>query len=329
MKNSKLYLKITAVVTIPTITVLILRYLVRGNAGNWIVNFLQRYLYFTPIEAQGIYQKVIRNNLDYIIIAAIAVYVLILTVILVSYSRNQRAKDAKIAEQRKNELITYLAHDIRTPLTSVIGYLSLLDESPDMPNEQKSKYISIALNKANRLEGLVNQFFEITQYNFQTTELYQKEIDLSYMLVQLTDEAYPQLAAHGKKAVINGAENLTIYGDPDKLARAFNNILKNAIAYGDENSVIEITADIKDGCARIEFRNAGNIQKDKLLNIFDKFYRLDESRSSDTGGTGLGLAIAKEIITMHGGEISAESENGYTTFAIRLPENTNIKKTST
>ena len=233
----------------------------------------------------------------------------------------KREREVKQAEQRKNDLVTYLAHDIKTPLTSVIGYLSLLDEAPDMPIEQKVKYIHIGLEKAYRLENLINEFFEITRYNLQTMTLSKKDIDLYYMLMQLTDEAYPQLAAHGKKAVIHAPENLIVYGDSDKLARAFNNILKNAIVYGDDNSVIDITANIKNNAVVIEFRNYGSIPRDKLLTIFDKFYRLDDARSSGTGGTGLGLAIAKEIVLLHGGGIKAESENGCTIFRIELPVN--------
>jgi two-component system sensor histidine kinase VanS len=325
LKN-KIYLKIGLVVVSSALFISLLRLIMRGKVANWIVAFLQSRFKLEYWDAQRIYKALIRQNLDFIIITAIAICAIILSVIIILHARKQRIKAEKIAEQRRNELITYLAHDIRTPLTSVIGYLSLLNESADMSNEEKTKHISIALDKAYRLENLVNQFFEISQYNLQTITLAKKDIDLYYMLAQLTDEAYPQLAACGKEAVIQAAENLTIHGDPDKLARAFNNILKNAIAYGDDNSTIEITASIKNDAARIEFKNAGSIPSDKLRTIFAKFYRLDEARSSDTGGTGLGLAIAKEIITRHGGEIWAQSENSYTVLTVRLPVN-NIKKT--
>ncbi|HDR4909598.1 TPA: vancomycin resistance histidine kinase VanS, partial [Bacillus cereus] len=208
----------------------------------------------------------------------------------------KREHDAKVAEQRKNEVVMYLAHDIKTPLTSVIGYLILLDEAPDMPREQKAKYVHITLDKAYRLEQLIDEFFEITRYNLQTITLTKKHIDLYYMLVQMTDEFYPQLAAKGKQAVIHASEDLTVFGDPDKLARVFNNILKNAAAYSEADSVIDITAGLSEDVVSIVFENVGNIPKDKLATIFEKFYRLDDARSSDTGGAGLGLAIAKEII---------------------------------
>ena len=231
----------------------------------------------------------------------------------------EQEREAKQAEQRKNDLVTYLAHDIKTPLTSVIGYLSLLDETPETSPEQKAKYVHIGLEKAYRLETLIDELFEISRYNLQNITISKKDIDLYYMIAQLTDEVFPQLTEHGKKTVINIAENLVVYGDPDKLARAFNNILKNAIAYGQDNSVIEITASVEDNAVIIKFKNAGNIPKDKLLTVFDKFHRLNEARSSNTGGAGLGLAIAKEIVALHDGVIRAESESGRTMFIVELP----------
>ena len=213
----------------------------------------------------------------------------------------------------------YLAHDIKTPLTSVIGYLSLLDEAPDMPVEQKAKYVHITLDKAYRLEQLIDEFFEITRYNLQTIKLSKKNIDLYYMLVQMADEFYPQLVENGKQAIIHASEDLAVYGDPDKLARVFNNILKNAVAYSNDNSIIDITAELSEDKVSIVLKNAGSIPKDKLMSIFEKFYRLDDARSSDKGGAGLGLAIAKEIITLHGGQIYAESNDKCTTFTVELP----------
>jgi two-component system sensor histidine kinase VanS len=234
-------------------------------------------------------------------------------------SLERREQEAKLAEQRKNELVMYLAHDVKTPLTSVVGYLSLLHEDPDMPAEQKAKYLGITLEKANRLEKLVDEFFEITRYSLQTDMLSTKNIDLYYMLVQMTDEFYPQLSASGKIATLHVPVDMTIYGDPDKLARVFNNILKNAVAYSPEDSVIDIGAGVRDGMATIVFTNAGSIPKDELDSIFDKFYRLDSARSGGTGGTGLGLAISKEIIAAHGGRIFAESDGEKTSFTVELP----------
>lgn len=232
----------------------------------------------------------------------------------------QRAELAKQEEQRKNDLVVYLAHDIRTPLTSVIGYLSLLDEAPDMPAEQRAKYTRITLDKATRLEKLINEFFEITRYNAQQSKLEKGPIDLYYMLVQLVDEFYPILSERGNTAVLDAEETISVSGDSTKLARVFNNILKNAAAYSDPGTPIVITAKKVGAQVIIAFQNQGaTIPADKLTAIFDKFYRLDEARVSDTGGSGLGLSIAKEIVTLHGGTIVAQSQDHSTTFTVSLP----------
>lgn len=221
---------------------------------------------------------------------------------------------------RKNDLITYLAHDLKTPLTSVIGYLSLLEEAPDMPAEQKAKYVHITLDKALRLEKLINEFFEITRYNLQQIILEKESIDLSFMLVQMTDEFYPLLRERGNTVDLKTRENLTVYGDSEKLARVFNNILKNAIAYSDAGTEIRIWTEDDDRSVRIYFCNQGRtIPKQKLEAIFEKFFRLDDARATNTGGAGLGLAIAKEIVTLHGGTITADSADRVTTFMVCLP----------
>lgn len=221
---------------------------------------------------------------------------------------------------RKNDLITYLAHDLKTPLTSVIGYLSLLEEAPDLPEKQRAKYVSITLDKAHRLEKLINEFFEITRFNLQQITLEKEMVDLYYMLVQMTDEFYPILSAHGNSASLQADETLFVQADPEKLARVFNNILKNAIAYSYPDTTIEIRAKSDGKQVQISFCNQGKtIPKEKLKDIFEKFFRLDEARATNTGGAGLGLAIAKEIVTLHGGSITAESEDGRTVFSVFLP----------
>ena len=221
---------------------------------------------------------------------------------------------------RKNELVAYLAHDLKTPLTSVIGYISLLKEAPDMPVEQRAKYTNIALEKALRLESLINEFFDITRYNLQEIVLEEETFDLGYMLIQMADEFYPVLEQHGKSITIHAEGDLPIAADSAKLARVFNNILKNAVAYSYDNTEIEIHAEKQDNTIHVSISNFGKtIPKQKLDMIFEKFYRLDDARSTNTGGAGLGLAIAKEIVVAHGGTISVTSEKQVTTFTVELP----------
>lgn len=232
----------------------------------------------------------------------------------------KRTKDAQEAEQRKNDLVVYLAHDIKTPLTSVIGYLNLLDEATDMPPDQRAKYVGITLEKAYRLEQFIDEFFEITRFNLQSIVLSKARINLSFMLQQISDEFYPMLTPQGKKTFVDAPEGLFLYGDADKLSRVFNNILKNAMAYSYNDSTIHIKVERDPENMIITFTNDGDpIPPEKLETIFEKFFRLDASRSSQTGGAGLGLAIAQEIVAAHGGTITAQSDKNKTIFTIALP----------
>ena len=233
----------------------------------------------------------------------------------------QRKQESLQAEKRKDELVMYLAHDIRTPLTSVIGYLNVLEEAPELPKAEREKYIHIAMEKAYRLEKMVNEFFEITRYRSRQVTLSKARINLSLMLEQMIDEHLPALSAHGNRMVLDAEEHLSICADPDKLARVFGNLLKNAAAYSDPNTEIRITAKSDGRMAEISFQNHGKtIPPQQLQMLFQKFFRLDEARKSDTGGSGLGLAIAHEIVEMHGGSVEASSANDTVTFTVRLPK---------
>ena len=237
----------------------------------------------------------------------------------------QREQAARAAEQRKNELVMYLAHDIRTPLTSIIGYLRLLEQIPDLPDEEKEKYVHISLEKTYRLEKMINEFFEITCYNTQQITIASKAIDLYYLLVQVIDEHLPLFTEHGNYITFHAAESLEVCGDPERLARVFNNLLKNAVAYSSKGTEITVNAEETPEHIVVTVSNHGKtIPDDKLETLFEKFYRLDESRTSNTGGTGVGLAIAKEIVLLHGGTISADSKNGLTTFCVDGPLCSNI-----
>lgn len=221
---------------------------------------------------------------------------------------------------QKNDLITYLAHDLKTPLASVIGYLSFLSEASDLPLEQRQKYTDIALNKSYRLEELINQFFDITRFNLHTIVLQKEWIDLSMMLQQLQEEFYPLVKRKHGSIEIDAPENVQLYVDPDKFGRVLNNVLKNAVAYSYEKTAIQIHATIIHDQACIQIINQGKqIPEAKLAMIFEKFYRIDEARSSQSGGSGLGLAIAKEIMEAHQGSICAQSDEQETIFTIQVP----------
>ena len=227
---------------------------------------------------------------------------------------------AKEAEQRRQDLVAFLAHDLKTPLTSVLGYLNLLRDDPGLTAEQRAKYTGIALDKTNRLRELIGEFFDITRMDFAALGEKGVLIQLSLLLEQLSDEFYPAFAEKDLTCKCDIAPRLTVRGNADKLARVFDNVLRNAVSYSAPGGEVEIWAAERAGWAEIAIRNQGlEIPEQELTNIFQKFYRLDQARSTRTGGAGLGLAIAREIVERHGGTIRAESDGRRTSFVIRLP----------
>ena len=321
--------------------VLGLRELIRGRFGDAVVEFLANTFRLNYRDALYIYEATFRHHLETII----CVTIIIAMIIVFRYSIRWTTEyfdeisagcDALLEES--SDLITLspemgflelklnecknILDKRERDARQVIGYLELLKEAPELPLEMRAKYLSITVEKAYRLEQLINEFFEITRFNLQTIPLNKESLHLSYMLQQMVEEFYPILAPGGKSAHVDVPEDLILPGDPDKLARVFNNILKNAAAYSYDNSVIKIRARMNKDQDKIHitFTNQGPvIPAEKLNSIFEKFYRLDSARSSSTGGAGLGLAIAKEIITAHQGTISAESAENGTVFSICLP----------
>ena len=236
-----------------------------------------------------------------------------------SLLENERAR--KAAEQQKNDLLIYLAHDLKTPLTSVIGYLSLLDEAVDMPIEQRAKYVGIALDKAYRLEQLINEFFDITRLNLQTLDAQKTRVNLTVLLLQAIGEFYPMFEEKNLRVVQNIESELFLFVDTDKLARVFDNLLRNAVNYSYPDTEIVFAAHKNGNKIIVSVKNRGeDIPQEKLNRVFEKFYRLDASRGTKSGGAGLGLAIAKEIVEKHGGEISAKSADGTIEFTVSLPQ---------
>ncbi len=238
----------------------------------------------------------------------------------IKHTLEKRKSDALLAEQRKNDLIVYLAHDLKTPLTSVIGYLTLLRDEPQISQELRCRYTEIALDKAERLEELINEFFDITRFNLTALTLETERLHLSRMLEQLASEFHPILAERELRWSLNIAPDIMLVGDADKLARAFDNLIRNAVNYSYAGTEISLYAQTEADMVKIMIKNSGKtIPPDKLSHIFEQFYRADAARSSATGGAGLGLAIAKEIVELHGGTITAASANECTIFIVTLP----------
>lgn len=232
------------------------------------------------------------------------------------------AELAREAEKRKNDLVIYLAHDLKTPLTSVIGYLTLLRDEPDISSETRARYIGISLDKAERLEQLINEFFDITRFSLTTLALEPERINLSLMLEQTVSEFYPVFAEKNLACKAQIQPDTELLCDPDKLERVFDNLFRNAVNYSYPDSEIKLSMTAEDGKVTVIVSNRGKtVPKEKLDRIFEQFFRLDSSRSSGSGGAGLGLAISKEIVGLHGGSIFAESENESIIFTVILPQN--------
>lgn len=238
----------------------------------------------------------------------------------IKHTLEQRKLTAQIAEQRKNDLVVYLAHDLKTPLTSVIGYLTLLKDEKQISEELREKYLGISLEKALRLEDLINEFFEITRYNLSSLTLEYSHVNLTRMLEQLVSEFEPMLAEKNLKCRLVAEHGIMISCDVDKLQRVFDNLLRNAVNYSERGSAIYISVSQKESNLSIKFTNYGRtIPQEKLERIFEQFYRLDASRGTQSGGAGLGLAIAKQIVELHNGTITAKSYDDMVEFEVALP----------
>lgn len=332
-----------------------------GRFANWVVGFLDRFVFRDYNRAIEVYQQVFRNRMELFFAAAIlAVFLASIWIYLRSFTKyfyeinrgidslveessgdvvlspelalterkinhirhtlDQRKSQAAAAEQRKNELVVYLAHDLKTPLTSVIGYLALLRDESQISEELKQKYLSISLDKAERLEDLINDFFEITRFNLSGITLEYRSVNLTRMLEQLTFEFRPMLAEKNLKCFLEIGPDTMLDCDVNQMQRVFDNLLRNAVNYSFKDGTIHILAMQNEGRIEILFSNQGNpIPREKLDRIFEQFYRLDTARSSKSGGAGLGLAIAKEIVELHGGTITAVSEGEVIELKVILP----------
>lgn len=232
------------------------------------------------------------------------------------------------SERTKNELITNVAHDLRTPLTSIIGYLELLSGPADIPQEMQKKYIDITYTKAKRLEKLIEDLFGFTKLNYGKISMKIGKVDIIKLLSQLLEEFYPNFAEKNLSYELqSNVPAKVISADGNLLARLFDNLVGNAIKYGADGKRILVRLHATDLIVSVSITNYGYvIPKDELPMIFDKFYRVEQSRSTNTGGTGLGLAIAKNIVDMHGGTIGVTSDQNGTVFTVRLLVDFDINK---
>ena len=232
------------------------------------------------------------------------------------------------SERTKNELITNVAHDLRTPLTSIIGYLELLSGPVKLNEEMQKKYLDITYKKSKRLQKLIEDLFGFTKLNYGKISMKVSKVDIVKLLSQMLEEFYPNFME--KNLAYELQSNVTakvITADGNLLARLFDNLINNAIKYGSEGKKIIVKVDATDTVVTVSVTNFGFvIPNEELPLLFEKFYRVEQSRSVNTGGTGLGLAIAKNIVDMHGGTIGVTSDLNGTVFTVKLKVDFDINR---
>ena len=238
--------------------------------------------------------------------------------------------EEKEIEKSKDELITNVSHDIRTPLTSIIGYLGLLKTGNVAPGDQ-AKYINIAYTKAEQMKSLANDLLEYTTLKSSSTKLNLAPLHIYSMLEQVEAGFELEAEKKGIKFTIESRpRDLTIKADPEKLVRVYNNLINNGFKYGTGAREIKLITNLVNK-QEVELRienNGAKIPKDSLKKIFERFYRVEGSRNVKTGGTGLGLSITKGVVDLHHGTIRCESDDSWTSFIIRLPLDPDKAKTN-
>lgn len=233
----------------------------------------------------------------------------------------QAMQEERASEKSKDELITNVSHDLRTPLTSIIGYLGLIEDHQYQSEEDIVKYSHIAYDKAKQMKNLVEDLFEYTKVQQHGAPVNLMTVDLGQLLEQVG--ASFELEADKKGMAINVScepTPLSITADPEKLGRLFSNLVANALKYGHGASYIHLTAKQLGEKVVITVANdGGKIPAESVKHLFERFYRVESSRNKATGGTGLGLAIVQSIVELHHGSVTVRSDDQETAFVVTLP----------
>lgn len=239
---------------------------------------------------------------------------------LASEKLQQAIERGDFAESSKDQLVVNLAHDLRTPLTSVLGYLDLLMKDDQLTDEQVRHFTSIAFTKSRRLEKLIDNLFEITRMNYGMLPLQKAQLNLSELLKQMNEELYPVFEKSRLITRLKLDNDLVVSGDGELLARVFENLLMNASRHGKDGVYVDIHGfrDADQIVIRV-INYGGYIHPEDLPYIFDMYYTADRARTPQEGGTGLGLFIARNIVEQHDGTISVQSDVVQTLFEVRLP----------
>jgi signal transduction histidine kinase len=248
-----------------------------------------------------------------------------LGVLAVNINRMAARLKASLEEERnvergKNELIASVSHDLRTPLTSILGYLELMSREPAARPAELRRYAEVAYDKSRQLQKLIDRLFEYTKVSGGELKIRPSAIDLKALLGQLAEEFVPTLAAGGMEyRLVAPEERYAVSADGDLLVRVFENLLANAVRYGRRGRTVEMVLSRDAEWTSVDVINYGDpIPAEAMPRLFDRFFRIDGSRAESTGGAGLGLAIAKSIVDLHAGEITARSDATRTVFSVKL-----------
>ena len=246
---------------------------------------------------------------------------IVLQVNRMHYEIERLMKSEREALQANKDMITCVAHDLRTPLTSIIGYLQLATDVKKYTVEDRQKYANIAMRKADRMQGLIEELFNYTKLMSGEITVHRSDIDIVKLVVQMTEEFYPIFMENNLEYTLKQNVNSLIMNvDGELIARAVSNLIGNAVKYGRDGKAVHIELEKYNTELQIRVINFGLvIPEESIEHIFDKFYRVESSRSVQTGGTGLGLNIAQEIAILHGGKITVQSSVKGTCFTIALP----------
>lgn len=268
-------------------------------------------------------REIAKGNLDYEIAAKSAdeLGTVAETINSMTKQLKKSIEEERLAEKTKNELITGVSHDLRTPLTSILGYLELIENDRYQDEVEFRYYTNVAYEKALRLKKLIDDLFEYTSIHDKGPQLETQKINLNGLLKQLAEEFNPMLTQEGMAyRLIENDAQLTIQADGNQLMRAYENLISNAIRYGKKGKFVDIRLSQEREEAVVEIMNFGEpIPERDLPHIFDRFYRTEKSRSSRSGGSGLGLAITKSIVEMNGGKITVQSSRDLTVFKTKFP----------
>ena len=231
-------------------------------------------------------------------------------------------EELKESEKLRREFVANVSHELRTPLTSIRTYAETLYDSPEIAKETESDFLQVIVNESDRMTKIVRDLLELSRFDAGNTELVFEEFSIEQALRNVCVAVALEASRRGQEFKLEIEEKLPmIKGDKARIEQVLMNVIINALNYTPDEGKISVLANADKTCVSIMIVDTGvGIPEEDLPRVFDRFYRVDKARSRESGGTGLGLPIAKEIVTMHGGDIQISSAPGSgTTVTITLP----------